>query len=211
MKKYSLLIWDFNGTLLDDVGAALASVNDMLARRKIESIDIDEYRRYIDVPIRHFYEQVLDLDREDYQSVLREFQTGYELHLEKCGLTDFVQQALDTAKTKGIPQVVLSSSEQNQLKRLLKKYDIEDYFDAVLGSDDFLAGSKVERAKRYIDDNKIDFTRVLVIGDLVHDFEVAQAIGSQCLLLTSGHHDRKRLEKTRVRVEDTLESFVYEK
>ena len=33
MKNYSLIIWDFNGTLLDDVGAALGSVNDMLARR----------------------------------------------------------------------------------------------------------------------------------------------------------------------------------
>ena len=55
MKNYSLLIWDFNGTLLDDVGAALASVNDMLERRGISSINIDTYREYIDTPIRHFY------------------------------------------------------------------------------------------------------------------------------------------------------------
>ena len=210
MKKYSLLIWDFNGTLLDDVGAALASVNDMLERRQKKPINLEEYRLYIDVPIRHFYERVLDLDNEDYQAVLKEYQTGYELHLKECGLTDLVQSALDMAKTNGIPQVVLSSSEQNQLKRLLKKYNIEEYFDAVLGSDDFLAGSKVERAKRYIDENKIDCTRTLVIGDLVHDFEVAQAIGAQCLLLTSGHHDRERLENTGARVENTLESFVNE-
>lgn len=210
MKNYSLLIWDFNGTLLNDVGAALASVNDMLARRGKKPIDIDAYRQYIDVPIIRFYEQVFELEHENYQEILAEYQAGYESHLKKCRLTDFVQLALDTAKNKGIPQVVLSSSEQNQLERLLRKYDIADYFDAVLGSQDFFAGSKVERAKLYIEENKIESSCVLVIGDLTHDFEVAQAIGSQCLLLTSGHHDRERLERTVARVEDTLESFVME-
>ncbi len=211
MKNYSLLVWDFNGTLLNDVGAALASVNDMLCRRNKKTIDLELYRQYIDVPIRRFYEQVLDLEQEDYQEVLAEFQVGYELHLKECGLTDFVKEALDTAKNKGIPQVVLSSSEQTQLMRLLADYGIEEYFSAVLGSDDFFAGSKVERAKLYIEKNKIESASALVIGDLTHDFEVAQAIGSQCLLLTSGHHDRGRLEKTGSRVEDTLESFVTEK
>ena len=87
MKNYSLIIWDFNGTLLDDVGAALGSVNDMLARRSKKPITLDEYREYIDVPIRHFYEQVLDLENEDYDLILNEFQKGYEAHVKNCGLT----------------------------------------------------------------------------------------------------------------------------
>lgn len=82
MKNYSLIIWDFNGTLLDDVGAALGSVNDMLARRSKKPITLDEYREYIDVPIRHFYEQVLDLENEDYDLILNEFQQGYEAHVK---------------------------------------------------------------------------------------------------------------------------------
>lgn len=105
MKNYSLIIWDFNGTLLDDVGAALGSVNDMLARRSKEPITLDEYREYIDVPIRHFYEQVLDLENEDYDLILNEFQQGYEAHVKNCGLTRFVSAALEEAKRLGIPQV----------------------------------------------------------------------------------------------------------
>lgn len=126
MKNYSLIIWDFNGTLLDDVGAALGSVNDMLARRSKEPITLDEYREYIDVPIRHFYEQVLDLENEDYDLILNEFQQGYEAHVKNCGLTRFVSAALEEAKRLGIPQVVLSSSEQSQLERLLKHYESMD-------------------------------------------------------------------------------------
>ena len=182
MKNYSLIIWDFNGTLLDDVGAALGSVNDMLARRSKEPITLDEYREYIDVPIRHFYEQVLDLENEDYDLILNEFQQGYEA----------------------------SSSEQSQLERLLKHYEIDGYFDSVLGADNLLAGSKVERAEKFIEEHGVDASKAVVVGDLLHDCDVAKAIGSQCLLITSGHHDRARLESAGVRVEDTLKSFVEE-
>ena len=210
MKNYSLIIWDFNGTLLDDVGAALGSVNDMLARRSKKPITLDEYREYIDVPIRHFYEQVLDLENEDYDLILNEFQQGYEAHVKNCGLTRFVSAALEEAKRLGIPQVVLSSSEQSQLERLLKRYEIDGYFDSVLGADNLLAGSKVERAEKFIEEHGVDASKAVVVGDLLHDCDVAKAIGSQCLLITSGHHDRARLESADVRVEDTLKSFVEE-
>lgn len=210
MKNYSLIIWDFNGTLLDDVGAALDSVNDMLDKRGKPPINLTQYREYIDVPIRHFYEQVLDLEKEDYNDILLEYQQGYELHVKDCGLTRFVHSALERAKEQGIPQIVLSSSEQSQLERLLKDYGIAEYFDAVLGAEDILAGSKIERAERYIKEHCVSAERAVVIGDLLHDCDVAQAIGSACLLLTSGHHDRARLETSGARVEDTLEDFVGE-
>ena len=199
MKNYSLIIWDFNGTLLDDVGAALGSVNDMLARRSKEPITLDECREYIDVPIRHFYEQVLDLENEDYDLILNEFQRGYEAHVKNCGLTCYVSAALEEAKRLGIPQVVL-----------LKHYEIDGYFDSVLGADNLLAGSKVERAEKFIEEHGVDASKAVVVGDLLHDCDVAKAIGSQCLLITSGHHDRARLERAGVRVEDTLKSFVEE-
>ena len=184
MKNYSLIIWDFNGTLLDDVGAALGSVNDMLARRSKEPITLDEYREYIDVPIRHFYEQVLDLE-------LNEFQQGYEAHVKNCGLTRFVSAALEEAKRLGIPQVVLSSSEQSQLERLLKHYEIDGYFDSVLGADNLLAGSKVERAEKFIEEHGVDASKAVVVGDLLHDCDVAKAIGSQCLLISPSRERRR--------------------
>jgi len=105
---------------------------------------------------------------------------------------------------------VLSSSEQSQLERLLKHYEIDGYFDSVLGADNLLAGSKVERAEKFIEEHGVDASKAVVVGDLLHDCDVAKAIGSQCLLITSGHHDRARLESAGVRVEDTLKSFVEE-
>ena len=50
------VIWDWNGTLADDVRVALQSVNDILARRGREPITLEQYYSYIDTPIRRFYE-----------------------------------------------------------------------------------------------------------------------------------------------------------
>ena len=210
MKNYSLIIWDFNGTLLDDVGAALNSVNDMLTKRNLKTINLDEYKEHIDVPIRRFYENFFDLDSEVYEELLPEYQNGYEYHLKECGLTQYAVEVLELAKSKNIPQIILSSSQQSQIERLLEKYNVLDFFDAVLGSDNLLAGSKIERAENYIKEHNINSKNALVIGDLLHDYEVAQAISSKCILLTSGHHDRKRLETVDARVEDSLISLINE-
>ena len=63
--KYDLIIWDWNGTLLDDVSASLRSVNDMLDRREMPRIDLVRYRECIGVPIRCFYEQVFNMEHLD--------------------------------------------------------------------------------------------------------------------------------------------------
>ena len=49
---------------------------------------------------------------------------------------------------------------------------------------------------------------VVMIGDTVHDFEVAQAMGTDCILISNGHNSRERLEKTGVLVLDSLEEVI---
>lgn len=93
--KYSLVIWDWNGTLLDDVGPALASVNDMLERRKREPITLRQYYDYIGTPIRRFYERLFDLNAVDYAELLKEYNRGYEKHLERGSLMKGALEALD--------------------------------------------------------------------------------------------------------------------
>ena len=52
------ILWDWNGTLADDVQVALRSVNDILARRNRSPITTEDYYSYIDTPIRRFYEHL---------------------------------------------------------------------------------------------------------------------------------------------------------
>ena len=202
---YKYIIWDWNGTLLCDVSASLRSVNDMLRRRNMPEMDIERYRDCIGVPIIKFYERVFDLEKEDYAGILREYNEGYMLHLAHCTLSPGSIEALDYFKANGCLQIIVSSSNNEQLVENVRKYGVYDYFDAVLGSSDYFAQSKIERAKEYLEAGGEG--KALVIGDLEHDADMANEIGADCILLTSGHEKRERLIKSGAGIIDSLFSL----
>lgn len=193
--KYKYIIWDWNGTLLNDIGASLASVNDMLAMRGKPPIDIDFYKECIGVPIIKFYEKVFDMEKEDYTIIIKQYNEGYLSHLKDFGLTDGAVEALKYFKENGAKQVIVSSSNNEQLSKNAEKYGVSEYFDAILGAGDYFAGSKIERAEEYLYKNNARKSEILVIGDLEHDAEMADTLGADCILLTSGHEHPERLKK----------------
>lgn len=206
--KYTHVIWDWNGTLLDDIGASLASVNDMLARRGEEPMDITRYKECIGTPIIRFYEQVFDLEKEDYPSILAEYNAGYMHHLGACGLTEGAVEAIEIFASAGIHQAIVSSSNNAQLCENAKKYGVYDRFEAVLGAADFKADSKIERARAYLESSG-ENCRVLVVGDLEHDAEMAAEIGADCVLLTSGHEHPERLQRSGAVVLDKISELIF--
>lgn len=187
------IIWDWNGTLLCDVQASLDSANEMLLRRGKATITLQEYQAQIAIPIRQFYAHFFDLEQEDYGALLQEYNSAYDRHLQSCGLTPGILPVLDAARKRGIVQGIVSSSEQNLLLRWLERLGAAEYFTAVRGAADFLADSKLARAQEFMMEHNASPAQTLMVGDLYSDYEVAQQIGAQCALLTSGHHSRTQL------------------
>ena len=200
--KYKYIIWDWNGTLLNDVGAALDSVNDMLKARNMPPMDIVRYKEIIGVPIRKFYEKCFDLEKEDYNEILKQWNKGYLRHLPEHNLTEGVTEMLEYFKKEGCTQLIVSSSNKEQLIANVSKYNIADYFDAILGADGYLAESKVQQAINYLQSKEKG--NALVIGDLEHDAQMAEEIGADCILLSTGHEKLERLKNSGYPVIDKI-------
>ena len=204
--KYSCIIWDWNGTLLDDVNACLDSVNDMLTKRGLKNIDMDRYREVIGVPIRKFYEKVFDLEKYDYEEIIKDFNEGYIRHLNEVKLSDGAEELLEYFRRQGAKQIIVSSSNNSVLRANTEKYGVSGYFDEILGADDYYASSKIERAVDYLDRNGCG--KALAFGDLEHDYELAKQTGADCVLLASGHDSRQRLKKTGAIVINSLREIL---
>ncbi len=202
--EYKFIIWDWNGTLLDDVGAALASVNDMLEKRGMPLIDLARYRECIGVPIRKFYERVFNLENENYDLMIKEYNIGYARYAAACGLSDGAREALAYFSEKGARQVIVSSSHTDIVRSGVERLGIGEYFDEILGARDYLAASKTQRAVDYLHRSGAENGTVLVVGDLEHDAETAAEIGADCVLLASGHEVPERLAKADALVVDSL-------
>jgi len=196
MSNIKLVIWDWNGTLQDDACAAWESVNDMLRRRDMPLITFEQYSSYIETPIIGFYRHIFDLNTITFEQISKEFHEGYALHMQSHGLMEGAEEVLARLHEAGIKQVIVSSGEKNWIMSYAGQYGILHYFDGVLGADDLEAGSKVERAQAYMARCGVEPQHTLVVGDLLHDAEMAQAIGARCLLIAKGHQIRSHLEES---------------
>lgn len=205
---YTHILWDFNGTLFDDVDAGIQSANVLLERRGLPLIrDITHYRSVFCFPIVDYYQKIgLHSEKECFEDLAVEWMEQYLLHSRKSTLYKGVAEVLKQTKERGIPQIVLSATELGMLKVQLKELGILPYFDTVLGLDNIHAYSKVEIAKQWMRENHP--IRAVLLGDTVHDSEVAKQMGIDCILIANGHQAKEILESCGVPVVDSAEDIL---
>lgn len=192
MKKY--MIWDWNGTIVDDVGIALDAVNDMLREKDRPEITLEEYRRAMDTPILRFYEEFFDMKETSFEWIADRFQSYYGEHKDQLTLHEGVEDLLKRCQAQGCHQIILSSSATDIITYYAELFGVSGYFEAVLGADDLLAAGKIQRAVDYFEQNKIPREEAVMIGDCVHDFDVSHTLGIDCVLMSGGHQDLASLE-----------------
>lgn len=203
--NYSCIIWDWNGTLADDAEASRRATNGMLIRRGMEPITMEQYYAYMDTPIRKFYEHLFDMNTISMETIGDEF---YELYPKYfCALHRNVETLLKKIQEQGIPQIILTSGNREIIHNDTERFGIRHYFSQILGADDLMATGKVERAKQWIGEQQMDPDTMVMIGDTLHDFEAAQAMGTRCILFSGGHQARADLVTAGVPVVDSMEEL----
>ncbi len=208
MINYDCIVWDFNGTLLDDVSAGISSVNTLLRERGLPTIrSREQYRELFRFPIIEYYRSLgFDFSAEPYEELAPKWVALYLENVKSAALCCGAYECLEEVRKLGIRQVILSATEQNMLKMQLKDLGIEGFFDEVMGLDNIHAGSKLGIALAWRERNK--GKRVLLIGDTDHDAENARALGADCVLVCSGHQSREHLLTLGLPVVDTAAQIL---
>jgi len=201
MINYNNIIWDWNGTLFDDVNWCVEVLNTMLSKRGLKTVaGISEYHAVFCFPVIDYYRKVgYDFDKEPFEDLAVEFVELYHSKdKEKCSLHTGADEVLSLIKSMGIPQVILSASKINFLEMQINYFNIRKYFNEILGLSDFYAVSKIDIGLDYI--KRTNITNAVLIGDTKHDYEVAEAIGVDCILIPNGHQSRETLRSCGVPV-----------
>lgn len=207
--KYTHIVWDFNGTLLDDIMAGIDAVNLMLSRRGIATIgSVEQYRELFCFPIIHYYAKLgFDFEKEDYYRVLApEWVALYLENYKRSSLTPGAKKTLATLESMGYAQALLSATELEMLKRQLEVLGLESCFSEVWGLDNIHAGGKVDRALAWREAHPDAVA--LFVGDTVHDYEVASATGADCVLYCGGHQSRSQLESCGCPIIERLDDLI---
>lgn len=198
---YRHIIWDWNGTLLDDRALALRVVNEMLQKRGLTPIDMDDYLELFDHPVMDFYAAIgLGPEVMPISQVAHEFQSGYAAGSRSCQLQPGAEQVLSKLQQQGLGQSILSASHQQVLQQSVGQLGVRSYFAALLGLSDHYAHSKIELGRAWLANQPFHPAQALLIGDTTHDFDVAKSLGCDCLLVARGHQCTSKLSECGVPV-----------
>ena len=197
-KPYTHLIWDFNGTLLDDVDACIQSANKLLSAHSLPPLPSkEEYRTRFGFPVIDYYRRLgFDFQSTPYDELAVEWVNYYNEQSKTSKLFPDITEALQRVRANGITQCILSATEAAMLERQATELGIRAYFDELLGMDDIHAAGKTARGVAWRE--KHPDARVLFVGDTDHDAEVALAMNADCILLSCGHQPAETLRTHKV-------------
>ena len=190
------ILWDWNGTLLDDTEAALATLNEMIAMRGGQPIGMEFYRDHFAFPVRPFYDKIgiVAHDEDEWNGIAREYHEVYGRQPKR--LNPLAVTALEMAKEAGCRQSIVSALRQDLLEADMARNGVTKYFERICGSDNLDGASKLDRARvllQTLSDTVPSGTHFVLIGDALHDKEVADALGIDCILCAQGSHAAWRL------------------
>ena len=204
------IIWDWNGTLLNDIELCVHTINDMLQKRNLPSLSVDEYKDVFSFPVKDYYQKIgFDFNAEPFEIPAREFIDHYNSKVESCNLHENSISVLNYFQSVGIRQFILSAMKQDALDQCLKQQKVSHFFEHVSGLDNHYAASKLKNGQQLISELNLNASELILIGDTVHDFEVARELGCQCVLVANGHQSKQILESTGVLVIDELGQLLY--
>ena len=210
LKKYDHIIWDWNGTLFDDVELCAGIMNILLTQESLPNISVERYKSIFTFPVIEYYRIAgHTFEKNSFEVIGKQFIDEYEIRKRDCKLYPGVTELLEMLRSEKVNQYLLSAYEQNSLNKILDIYVIKNYFKYVVGLDNIYADGKSHLARSL--ESKIRSNgkagNILLIGDTIHDYEVAREINSDCILLSHGHQDEERLLKLGIPVVKNFEEL----
>ncbi|MBP3657212.1 MAG: HAD family hydrolase [Clostridia bacterium] len=202
------IIWDFNGTLLNDTQLSVDVDNYVFDRLGLPRITIDDYRRHMTMPVRGFYPALgVDYSVHPYETISRLWLDAFNAQVVDAGLIPGITDVLARLTQAGYTHSVLSATYQPSLDAQCAALGLTPHMLAVDGLKDESAAKKTDIGRRQMERLGLAGSDIVLVGDMVADAELAAALGASCVLVSWGHNDAQRLYATGRPVADTLQAL----
>ncbi len=207
--SYTHIIWDWNGTLLDDTQLCILIINGLLETQQLPPVTAELYRSVFRFPVRDYYQDLgFNFSLRPFEDLSTDFITAFEQGRSHCNLMPGARIILEYLDDNGYTQSILSASRLDYLQAAVSEYALSDKFFSLSGLSDHHAGGKLEAGKDLLATLDVDPALLLLVGDTLHDAEVAAALNVDCCLVPNGHQNRDRLLNAGVPLLDSLLALI---
>ncbi len=209
MKNYKHIIWDWNGTLFNDVELCVDIINNLLTKKGLNKLTLKDYKDKFTFPIKDYYRNIgFDFKKYTFENLGNEWIEEYEFRKYEAYLFNNTTKVLKYFSNNFIAQSILSAYSQNTLIATIEYFNLQNYFTYIIGLNHVYATSKIEIGKELLEKMKENSREVLLIGDTAHDYEVANDLNIDCVLIANGHQSKKKLINLGIPVLDEISEII---
>ena len=199
MNSVKYIIWDWNGTLVDDAWLFVELMNCLLKKRGLPLISILDYQNTFCFPLENYYKKLgFNLAAEPYEIPSMEFINLYDENKYRPLLYPYTIQLLKMVSSWGVKNYLLSAQNEESLLPLVSFYKLNGFFQLIKGTDNFHARGKEDIAGEMLNNLTAKNNEVLFIGDTNMDVRIAQRYNSNIIALAFGHQAKKRFPKKKI-------------
>lgn len=203
------VIWDWNGTLFDDAWLSVHTVNVLLEEDGKPVLSHDDYAQRFGWPLEEYYRDIgFEFDEDSFAELCVRWYEVYRSREHECVIRDGAHAVMDEVARRGLAQSVLSAYQHDPLQGLVVQFGLDHHLDPVIGLREEDGLSKVARGREWFQSTGLGPHEALFVGDTLHDVEVAEEIGVDCLLVASGHQHPERLRSAGVPVAEDLAAVL---
>lgn len=185
------LIFDWSGTLVDDLGPVLDATNVVLQRYGRPTMDRESFRRQFRLPYREFYAECLPgVTIEELES---HFRPAFAASSAPVFVLPHAREKLDWCAQRGIRTFVLTSMDADAFYLQLKEFGLEQHFEATYAG----VADKRELIHRILETHGLRASETAFVGDMTHDIETARHGGVASIAVLTGYTHAEPLAAVR--------------
>jgi len=198
-KQVENIVFDFNGTIIDDVDLCFNLLNKLLTLQNHKTVSKETYLEIFGFPIIDYYKKAgfeFDNGKDDFKKLSIIFTNDYYSQFNTIKMFDDVINTLEYLNKK-YNLYILSATRQDLLDTAVNNLKITKYFKGIIGIKDIYGHSKLDIGREYFKSHNIDTTKTVFVGDTIHDDEVAKNLNGISILIARGHQNKNILLKAK--------------
>lgn len=185
------LIFDWSGTLVDDIGPVIEATNAVLGKYGIAPYDREGFRREFRLPYREFYAEILPgVSLEELES---HFRPAFDAAISPVTVLPHAREKLEWARARGLRMFVLTSMDATAFARQLDEFGMRHYFEETYAG----VLDKRDLIERIIETHALLKEETAFVGDMTHDVETAKHGGIASIAVLTGYHHAEVLAAVR--------------
>ncbi|NJM36905.1 MAG: HAD family hydrolase [Akkermansiaceae bacterium] len=185
------LIFDWSGTLVDDLGPVIEATNIVLEKYQIDSLDRETFCRRFRLPYSEFYAELLP--HIPLAELETHFRPAFDAAVTPVTVLPHARETLECCVTLGIRCFVLTSMDSVAFERQMDQFNLRHRFEATYSG----VLDKRELIHQILETHDLIPRETAFVGDMIHDVETARHGGISSIAVLTGYNRAEVLATAR--------------